>query len=125
MLQRRFVADADRPIAAIAFQVGRDDLVEAFSRHDAVDRPQRILSRDAEDEGDETLHRFRRAETIERFDDEIGVSEPTVAVIPRAPGAWRFGYGRRQRGDDGAGLLEIGKLERDRGADDGILPVVS
>ena len=28
------------------------------------------------------------------------------------------------RGDDAAGLVEIGELERDRGADDGLLPIV-
>src|SRR4029453_7144328 len=82
MLQRRFIADAYRPVIAIAFEIGRDNLVETFGWHDAVDRPQRILGRDAEDEGDETLHCFRRAETIEGFADEIAISTTARAGIP-------------------------------------------
>src|SRR3546814_10287941 len=46
-----------------------------------------------------------------------------VAVVPVAAGVRGFGNGRRQRRDDGAGLLEIAELQRDRGADHGLLPL--
>ena len=82
------------------------------------------IGRDAQREGDEIFHRLRRADAVERLDDEIGVAQPAIAVVPGAPGSRRFGNRGGVRGDDAAGFLEIAELERDRGADDLVLPVV-
>ena len=67
---------------------------------------------------------LRRADAVERLHDEIGVAQPAVAVVPGAAGARRLGNRGGVGGDDAAGLLEIAELQRDRGADDRVLPVV-
>ena len=82
------------------------------------------LRRDRQREGNEFLHRARCADAVERLDDEIGIAQPAVAIIPGAPGRRRFRYRRGVGGDDAAGLVEIGKLEGDGGADDRFLPIV-
>ena len=61
---------------------------------------------------------------IQRLDHEIGVTQPAIAIIPVAPRMRRFRQRGGERRDDPAGLLEIGELERDGGADDGILPFI-
>ena len=121
------IADAHRAVAAIALEARCDPFVERIGRHDAVDRAQLTLpdrGRDAEDERDEVFHRLRRAQAVERLDDEIGVAQPAEAVVPGARRAGRLGDRGRVRRDDAAGLLEIAQLERDRGADHRVLPIV-
>ena len=120
------IADAHRSVAAIAFEVRRGPLVDLSGRHDAVKRPQLLirLRRDRNRERYEFFHGARRADAIERLDDEIGVAQPAIAVVPGAPGARRFRYRGGVRGDDTAGLVEIAELERDRRADNGFLPIV-
>ena len=119
------VADPHRPVAAIAGKIGRDPLLERGRGHHAVERPQLLvrLRDDRQRERDELLHRARGADTVERLNDEIGVPQPAIAVVPGAAGARRLRDRGGMRGDDGAGLIEIAELERDRGADDGLLPV--
>src|SRR5262249_8576649 len=46
------------------------------------------------------------------------------AVVPGAAGSRSFGNGGGMGRDDAAGFLEIAELERDRSADDFILPIV-
>ncbi len=120
------IADAHRPVAAIALEVGRDSFIHRVDRNDAVDRPHRFVGvgRDAQGEGDEIFHRLRRADAVERLHHEIGVAQPAIAIVPGASGARRFGDGGGVRRDDAAGLLEVAELERDGGADDLVLPVV-
>src|SRR3546814_7932394 len=69
------------------------------------------------------FHRLGGAEPVEGVHHEICIAQPAVAVVPVAAGVRGFGNGRRQRRDDGAGLLEIAELQRDRGADHGLLPL--
>ena len=116
----RLVADAHRAHALEARQVGGDALLERLGRHDAVDRPQRALGVDGDvgDVVDVVFHGLRGAEAIERLDDEEGVAQPAVAVVPVALRAGRLGDRGRVRGDDGARLLEVAELQRDGGADD-------
>jgi hypothetical protein len=122
----RGIADPHRPIAAIALEVRRNPFLDAVGRDHAVDRAQLVvrLRRDRQCERDEFFHRARRADAVERLHDEIGVAQPAIAVIPGTAGAGRFGNRRRVRRDDAAGLVEVGKLQRDRGTDDRFLPIV-
>ena len=122
----RGIADAHRAVAAIAFEVGRGALLDAGRLHDAVDRTQLMvrLRCDRQRERNELLHGARRADAVERLDDEIGVAQPAIAVIPGAARRRRLGDRGGVRGDDAAGLVEIGELQRDRGADDRFLPIV-
>ena len=81
------------------------------------------LGDDIENEAQIALHGVRRAQTIQRIDHEIGVAQPAEAVVPVARRSGGLGNRRRHRRDDGAGVLEDVQLERDRGADDGVLPL--
>ena len=122
----RGIADAHRAVAAIAFEVGRGAFLDAGRRHDAVDRAQLVIELrcDRERERNELFHGARGADAVERLDDEISVAQPAIAVIPGAARRRRLRDRRGVRGDDAAGLVEIGELQRDRGADDGLLPIV-
>src|SRR6266498_3403623 len=71
------------------------------------------LGHDVENEAEVALHRLCGAEAVQRVHDEVGVAQPAVAVVPRAVRVRRFGDRRRQRGDDGAGILEHVQLQRD------------
>ena len=88
--------------------------------HDAVDGAQRPIGVDGDvgDVVDVLFHRLRRAEAIERLDDEEGIAQPAVAIVPVALRAGRLGDRRRMGGDDGAGLLEVAELQGDGRADD-------
>ena len=70
------------------------------------------------------LHRPGGADAVERLDHEIGVAQPAIAIVPVAPGIGRFRQRGGQRRHDAAGLLEIGKLQGDGGADGGVLPFI-
>ena len=108
-LLRCLVADAHRPHAAEAGEIGGDALVERLIVNNAVDRLQRWIDVDG-DGGDVVevgLHRLRGAEPVQRADDEVGVAQPAEAVVPIALGSGRLGDRRRVRGDDGARLLEV------------------
>ena len=122
----RGIADPHRAVAAIALEVGRGPLFDHVRGHDAVEWPQLQvrLRRDGDRERDELFHCARCADAVERLDDEIGVAQPAIAVVPGAPGGRRLRYGRGVRGDHAAGLVEIAELERDGGANDGFLPIV-
>src|ERR1700722_9757279 len=125
LLGRR-IADAHGSVATIALERLGGRLLERIGRHHAVDRPQHLvlIGGDREREGDEILHRLRRADLVERLDDEIGVAQPAIAVIPRAARAGRLGDRGGHRRDDAAGLVEGAELERDGGADHRLLPVI-
>ncbi len=69
------------------------------------------------------LHRLDIAEAIERPDDEEGIPEPAIAIVPVAPRAGGLGQRRRRRGDNRPGLLERAELERDRRPDHRVLPL--
>src|SRR5262249_47536143 len=64
------------------------------------------------------------ADAIERLHYEVGVAQPAITVIPGAAGSRRFGNRGGVGRDDAAGLLEVAELQRDRGADNFVLPVV-
>ncbi len=125
-LRRRRVADPNRSVAAVALQVGSDAFLQRYGRHDAVYRPQGLVGvrSDAQGEGDEILHRLRRTDAVERLHHEIGVAQPAIAIVPGPARPGRFRDRGRMRRDDAAGLLEAAQLERDRGADDGLLPII-
>ena len=122
-LQRGLIADADRTMPEKPFQVGRDRLVERRERHDAVHRLDLAGVRgDRHDVVDVGFHDPRRAEPVQRVDDEIGVPQPAEPVVPVAGGVRRLGDRRRMRGDDRPRLPEAGQLQGDRRANDGRLP---
>ena len=106
------IADPHRAVAAIAFEFGRDALVDDRRRHHAVERAQLLvgLGRDRQRERNELFHGARGADAVERLDDEIGIAQPAIAVIPGAAGVRRFRNRRGVRGDDAAGLVEIGEF---------------
>ena len=121
----RGVADANRAVVAISLQVWSDCLFEGLRGHNSVNRSQDFLRGDPQDEGNEPFHRLRRTETVERLDDEICIAQPAIAIVPCPPGPRRLWYRGGQGGDDATGLLEVGKLQSDGGADDRVLPIVS
>ena len=119
------IADAHRPHAAIACQRGDLPFVQFRSAVDAVDRLQQLAARiggDIDDVGEVAFHGAGRAQPVQRVDHEIAVAQPAVAVIPVASAACRFRDGGGHGGDDGAGVVIGVQLERDRGADHGLLP---
>ena len=69
------------------------------------------------------FHRRRGAQPVQRLHDEERVAQPAVAVIPVAAAVRRLGYRARDSRDDRARVLERAQLQRDRGADDGVLPL--
>ena len=120
------VADPHRAVAAVAFQLGRDALVDDRRRHHAVERAKLLvgLRRDRQRERDELFHGARGADAVERLDDEISIAQPAIAVVPGAAAMRRLWNRRGVRGDDAAGLVEIGEFQRNGGADDRLLPIV-
>jgi hypothetical protein len=68
------------------------------------------------------LERPGCAEPVQRVDDEIGVAQPAIAVVPGALSVRCFGHGGRQRRDDASGVVERIELQRDGRADHLVLP---
>ena len=119
------VADAHRSHAAVAGERRHFALVEAAFERDPVHRLQVAVRRLADDVGQVAqvmLHGVHFGQRVERAHDEERVAQPAVAVIPVAPAAGGFRDAGRHRGDDRAGLLERAELERDGGAQHGVLP---
>ena len=119
------VADAHRPHAAIPRQARHLRLGECRVAVDAVDGLQRSIAaagHDVEDVTEVALHGVGGIEPVERIDDEIAVAQPAIAIVPVASRRRRLGYRCRHRGDDRAGVVEGVLLQRDGGADDGVLP---
>ena len=119
------VAEAHRAHAAIAGERGDRPLLRHRAAADAVHRLQPALGRagdDVDDVAQVALHRARRAEAVQGVDDEIGVAQPAVAVIPGPARARRLGDRGRHRGDHRARVFERIELQRDGRADDGLLP---
>jgi hypothetical protein len=111
------VAGAHRPDAAVAGKRGHDALVERGIAGDRVDRLQCAVGRvrrDRREVAHVAFHRRRRAEAVQRVDDEVAVAQPAIAVVPVALGVRRLRDRRRHRGDDRAGVLVGIELERDR-----------
>ena len=98
----------------------------SIRRDDAVERPQLLVRfrGDRDRKRDEFLHRARRADAVERLDDEIGVPQPAIAIVPGAAGAGRFRNRRGMRSNNRPRFVEVAQLQRDGGADDRFLPIV-
>jgi len=122
----RLVADAHRTHAAItrerrhgafgedlleADPVERLDVAATGAAHDVVEPAQVVF------------HRPHFREAVQRPDDEERVAQPAEAVVPVATGVGRFGDAGRHGRDDRPGLLELAKLQGDRGADHRVLPL--
>ena len=119
----RLISHPNRAMAQKAREFGRDFLVERGERNDAVHRLDRpVVDGDGGDVVDVGFHGLRRAEAIQRFDDEIRVPEPAEAVVPVADRARRLGNRSRMRRDDRSGLGEAAELQRDRRAHHRLLP---
>ncbi len=121
------IADAYRAHAAVARQLLGPGFGELGLAVDAVDRLQRVVlgvGDQIDDVVEIVLHDRGRAEPVERADHEIRVAQPAVAIIPVALGVRglgdRGGHGRDHRAGFGVGR----QLQRDRRADNGLLPVV-
>ena len=79
----RLVADPNRTHAEKAFEIRRDPFIKRRKRHNAVQRLDLIVAAgDGGDIVDVGFHDLRRAEPVQRVDDEIGVTQPTVSIIP-------------------------------------------
>ncbi len=83
------IADAHGPVIAIALQIRRYPLIEIVGRNDAIDGLQVLLvvGRDGEREIDEVFHRLCRTDAVERLDDEIGIAQPAIPIVPGPAGA--------------------------------------
>ena len=77
---------------------------------------------DGGDVVDVGFHGLGGAEPVQRVDDEIGVAQPAVAVVPVSRRRRRFRNRGRVGGDDRAGLHETAHFERDRRAHHRRLP---
>ncbi len=119
------VADAHRTHAPIAGQGVHDPLGKLGFEPDPVDRIDVVIiggSDDVHEPAEIILHLAHRRELVERAHDEIGVANPTIAVIPISLGVGGLGNAGRQRRDDRARLLISAELERNGGSDDRLLP---
>ena len=122
-LQGRLVADPNRPVSEKALQVWRDRFLHRRKRHDAMDRLNFAgVGGDGRDVVDIGFHRLGFAQPVERVDDEIGVPQPAITIVPVSDRRRRLGDRGRVRGDDRAGLLEAAEPQRDCGAHDRRLP---
>ena len=116
------VADAHRPRAGEPGQVGQPLLDQLALAADAVERLQRPVVGHAEQELDEALAFDQMRQPPQRLDDERGVAQPAVAVVPGPLGAERLGDAGRGRGDDRAGV-EVGvQLQAQRRAQHHLRP---
>ena len=77
---------------------------------------------DVHDPAEVVLHRLDGGQAVQRPHNEQRISDPTIAIVPVSFRAGGFGNAGCKRSDDGAGRLVIAQLQRDRGADDGVLP---
>ncbi len=120
------VADTDRAETAIAGERGQMSLGDRGFEPDPVHRlqiPRRLrLMHDVGKVAQIILYRRHFGESVQRPHDEERVAQPAVAVIPGALGIRRLGNARRDGRHDRAGFLVRAKLQRDRRANDGILP---
>jgi hypothetical protein len=124
-LQVRMVADAHGPHATVAAQRRHRPFRHLGVARQGVERRDVALAaagNDAVDEAQVAFHGMRRAEAVERLDDEVAVAQPAVAVIPVAAAARALGHRGGERGEHGAGVLVGAQLERDRRADHRLLP---
>ena len=69
------------------------------------------------------LQRAGGGEAVEGAHGEKRIAHPAIAVIPVAPRIRRLGQGGGDRGDHPARGLIAAQFQRDRGADDGLLPL--
>src|SRR6185295_5112021 len=111
---------------AITLQIGSDVFVHRLCWHDRIDRFQQVVrsSGNTGNERNKILHGLSRTDSAECLDDEVRITQPAIAVVPRSAGIRRFGDRGGMGGDDAAGFLEIGKLQSYSSTDDFILPVV-
>ena len=87
-----------------------------------LERAVRARGDDVQDVVEILFHGAGNAQAIECANDEIGIAQPTEAVIPGAGGSVRLGYGGGDGGHHGAGLFDLAQLERDGRPDHGALP---
>jgi len=93
--------------------------------HHAIEWPDLIgaATGDAQNIGDEILHRARCTDAIQRAYDKEGIAHPAKSIVPVASRSRDLGNGGGQRRHDSAGLLVIAQLQCDGRADDLVLPV--
>jgi hypothetical protein len=118
------VADPHRTVAAKARPFRQDVLVEIRTTVDAIERRQiqlRVRPRDVEQKANEVLALVELPEQPKSAEHVGRVSQPTIAVVPRAAALRGLGNGGRRRRHDGARVLETVQLEGQRRADDLIL----
>ena len=87
------VADPHGAIAMVTLEIGNDALGESVGWNNAIDVTQTFLAIgcDAERVVGEMFHRTCRADAVQSLDDEVGVAQPAIAIIPVSPGAGRLG----------------------------------
>src|SRR4029077_16264746 len=88
----RGLADPHGSIAAIASKRGGRPLLEGIRVHDAIERPHLSVTAasNAQDVGDEILHRACRANAVKRTNDEKSVTHPAISIVPIASRARPF-----------------------------------
>jgi hypothetical protein len=72
---------------------------------------------------DVALHRARRVQPIQSVHDEERIPQPAETIVPGAPARGCLGQRRGDRRDDRAGVLVDREVQRDRRADDLLLPL--
>ncbi len=124
-LADRRVADAHRPVAAIAGQGVDQALDRVGARRDGeqrrhvLDLAARTAGLDhVDDEAHVAFHGARRRQPVERRHGEEGIAQPGEAVVPVAHRAGRLRHRGRERGQHRTGILVAAQLEGDGGADD-------
>ena len=108
LLHEGLVADTHGPHPAVAVERGLGALGQLRITRQAVERlhARAVAARDdVIDEVQKALHGLRRAEAVERLDDEIRIAQPAVAVVPVASAAGVLRDRRRERRDHGACVL--------------------
>ncbi len=100
-------------------EMRKRDLFQISIPVDGVEGLKRPRLRDVAKESQELLPLVQVAEASKCFDGECGVSEPTVAVVPRSRRCHRLGDARRRGGDDRARIATRVKLETKGRSKDG------
>ena len=122
----RLVADAHRPHAAVAFQVVHGGLGQVLLQANAVQRldvaPPGLHHHIAEP-AQVVFQRTYLGQAVQSTYDEKSIAQPAVTVIPVALATGRLRNAGGHGGNDGAGVFEKRKLERDRRAYHGVLPL--
>ena len=119
------VPDADRSHAAVARQRGNDaflDIASAVHPVYGLQPPVLGAGGNVDDVAEVALHGLGRVQPVQRIDREIGIAQPAETVVPVAAAVGRLRDRGGECGEDRPGIVHRRELQRDRRADDLLLP---